>query len=49
MKDKLCDIINKKTNSYYWNIAIEMCKVGIKKAGTPMSLMSHFEILRVYP
>ena len=34
MKDKLCDIINKKTNSYYWDFAIEVCQeVGIKRQG----------------
>jgi hypothetical protein len=48
MKDELLNIINKKVNSYYRDFSIEMCqKVGTRKAETPMSIMSRFEILRV--
>ncbi|RIA80435.1 hypothetical protein C1645_838706 [Glomus cerebriforme] len=47
MKDKLLDIVNKKVNSYYQDFSIEICQqVGIRKAETPMSIMSHFKILR---
>ncbi|RIB20168.1 hypothetical protein C2G38_2179943 [Gigaspora rosea] len=47
MKDELLKIINKEIDSYYYNLAIEVCKeVRARKASTPIVLMGRFESLR---
>ncbi|RIB30277.1 hypothetical protein C2G38_1948909, partial [Gigaspora rosea] len=47
MKEELLKIINKEIDSYYYNLAIEVCEeVGARKASTPMVLMGRFESLR---
>ncbi|CAG8465581.1 15169_t:CDS:2, partial [Racocetra fulgida] len=36
-KEDLLKVINREVNSYYYNLAVEVCKeVGIRKANTPM-------------
>ncbi|CAG8744460.1 19974_t:CDS:2 [Gigaspora margarita] len=47
-KDELFDIINRKTNSYYYDFALKICnEMGSRKASTLIALMAHFEFLRV--